>query len=209
MPLSRLHLRHFQRVQTCLVLYLLALLLYPQVSPLPPSSHLHPPRKRKSWLNQLPGYARHLWDDHFLPMTLQVTMRSCHGQGGVCLPSFGMWEAGHQSCLEPERSRFQMYSFGELSAHTAVRISANPDWHCQLSWMWGRWGWGRGSYAPPTSWGLSDRRGGGRRKGRFPMQRGTFRSSADSEQWIAMGLSDLRVFVLFSKYSFTTGQKYR
>lgn len=32
MPLSRLHLRHFRRVQTCLVLYLSALLLYPQVS---------------------------------------------------------------------------------------------------------------------------------------------------------------------------------
>lgn len=71
MPLSRLHLRHFRRVQTCLVLYLLALLLYPQVSPLPPSSHLRPPRKRKGWLSQLPGYARHLWDDHSLPVTLQ------------------------------------------------------------------------------------------------------------------------------------------
>ena len=131
MPLSRLHLRHFRRVQTCLVRYLLAPLLYPQVSPLPPSSHLHPPRKRNGWLSQLPGYARHLWDGHSLPVTLQVTLRSCHGQGVVCLPSSGMREAGNQSHLEPERSGSQMYSFGELSAHTAMWTSANPDWPAQ------------------------------------------------------------------------------
>ena len=190
MPLSRLHLRHFRQVQTCLVLYLLALLLYPQVSPfhLPPTS-IHQEKEKAT--EPAARFCQTPLGRPFSPCDSSGDAEKLPGQGVVCLPSSGMREAGNQSCLEPERSRFQMYSFGELSAHTAVWISANPDWHCQLSWMWERWGWGRGSYAPPTSWDLSDRRGGGPGKGRFPMQRGTLRSSADSEQWIAMGLSDL------------------
>lgn len=52
------------------------------------------------------------------------------GRGVVCSQSSGMLQSGNHSCLAPERSRLQVYSFGELGAHTTMQISANPDLYC-------------------------------------------------------------------------------
>lgn len=119
MPLSRLRLTHFRRVQTCVVPYLLALLLYPQVS----AFHLLPPpstKRRKRLTEPAARLCQTPLGRPFSPCDSSGDAEKPPGQGVVCLPSSGMREAGNQSCLEPERSRFQMYSFGELSAHTAV-----------------------------------------------------------------------------------------
>lgn len=86
MPLSRLHLSHFQRVQTCLVLYLSAPLLSPQVSPLPPaplpSFSTRQETERVDYIScqimpEPPG------NHHSLLVTLWVTLRSCHEWRGA------------------------------------------------------------------------------------------------------------------------------
>lgn len=93
MPLSRLHLRHFRRVQTCSVLYLSALLLYPQVSCPPaaflPSASTHQGRERVD-LHQLLNCARHLWSHQRLLVTLQMTLRGCLWEAGECLQICGV-----------------------------------------------------------------------------------------------------------------------
>lgn len=73
MPLSHLHLRHFRRVQMCLVLYLSALLLYPQVSPFHqlPFFGFCSPRERQGWLSQPPDNAKTPMEPPFSPATLR------------------------------------------------------------------------------------------------------------------------------------------
>lgn len=151
MPLSRLHPRHSRRVQTCLVLYLSALLLYPQVSCPPaaslPSTSARQGRERVD-LNQLSSYARHLWSHRPLLATLQMMWRGRHWEVGECLQICGTLEAGIRACLSPGKVKIlghSVHSFREPRAHLTMPRSAQVHFLLSISARGredGNWGTG-------------------------------------------------------------------
>lgn len=136
MPLSRLHLRHFQRVQTCSVLYLSALLLYPQVSPLP-SASLQPVfiKKEKGLTDPAAKAGQN---------TCGITIPFCDSSSdieklpwgeGWYLQKFGVL-LGFRDVFHLESSGFQVAqvdSFRELDAHISMQIIAHPALPAHLS----------------------------------------------------------------------------
>lgn len=123
------------------------------------SFRLYSSRKRKAWLNQLPKYARTPVELPFPSVTLQVTLRSCHGERSG-IQKFGVL-LGFSDVFHLESLGFQVaqvYSFRELDAHISVRISASPALPIHLSqkekrqwWVERRW-----VSSPQTSWNLTD-----------------------------------------------------